>query len=166
MKKALALVLAFVMVLALSVTAFAGSPVAEPGIPKGAIKVVNPKGEVIRAISDEDVDLFYIGAANDLEGEKLDAFNAASDAAKAVEGKEVIDIFWLEPKAGVLAEGQGLQIDFTFPEGDVTVTVNGAELAVEKTPYEPDEARIGAVVEGHPGTVNFYEFGTVAFLLG
>ena len=139
MKKFFAIVLALALVCSFGVAAFAaGSPTSS-----------NPVEEYVEAAAEEAVSPFaYEGnevpaeaivmlsvdeAAEKLEGEEKEAFLAAYEDAKAIEGKVVVDFFWLalanEEEYTVNAENP---LYFTFDcEGEnVGVQVNGKDMAV------------------------------------
>ena len=176
MKKLLCIVLVAVMVLALSVSAFAAGSVtkdvadseATAALPvveekkEAKVELVDEKGAVIEAAPEEILIMLPVDEANkSLEGEELEAFEKAYEAAKAEEEYVVTNFFWLDVTPEykeVVSGGNGIKLTFDVPglkAGDtVKVFVNGVEIPAEFITINED----GTI------TVLFYELGAVAIM--
>lgn len=163
MKKAFALVLAFALVCSLSAAAFAaGSPVKESPVEEYVAAAPVEKAEKAFAVCDaasdeeketvpvEDIILVDVADAAALEDADKEAFLAAYEAAKAIEGKAVVDFFWLDlPEQYTVDAENYLKFTFKCEGKNVQVQVNGNEMEVvaEDAPntYSAKLTELGAV---------------------
>ena len=148
MKKFFALVLACAVVLSLGVTAFAASPTgssssstvdlgwgnftvaAAPAKAAGVPAYGKDDKEVVEVPADSIV-LVPVGEADKLDEADKEAFLAAYEDAKAVEGKVVKYFYWI----GMPEELEGVDFawvryDFKCAGENVEVTVNGNPMEV------------------------------------
>lgn len=175
MKKILSMVLACVLVFALTASAFAvgSSPVrpisdgaataALPEVEKEGIVIVDADHNEVGTLPEEAIEMYDAAAAEKkLSDEDLASFQAAYEAAQAEEDVTVVDFFWFNIAPDYVKEldgGKGVKMGFTVPgweEGDtVIVKVNGEEIPAND------------VVDNGDGTVTvyLYKFGAVALEL-
>ena len=140
MKKSLAFVLALVLVCSLSVVAFAApsttktSPAevyAAPAKAGGFVICDMATDAVEDEIPAEEVTVVAVDDAATLEDADKEAFLAAYEAAKAVEGKAVVDFFWLAvPEQYTVDAENYLKFSFTCEGENVQVQVNGNDMEV------------------------------------
>ncbi len=140
MKKIVSLLLAVVLVLGLGVTAFAaGSPTGGNGQDKGPTKkgmeIYNSDDELIALVPPEEIKRVSVGNANKLSAEEKEAFLAAYEEAKNVEGKKVKYFYWLDipEKYKNMEDFAYAKYEFTCTGKNVQVTMNGKEMEVEQT---------------------------------
>ena len=170
MKKFFALVLALAVVLSLGVTAFAASPTGgsssstvdlgwgafttakAPAKEAAVFAVYDENDEVIAEIPASAVPVIAVGQSDKLDAADEEAFLAAYEDAKAVEGKVVKYFYWI----GMPEELEG--VDFAWVRYDFKCAGENVEVTVNGNPME--------VV--HVDGVDYYakltEFGAVAIM--
>ena len=169
MKKFFALVLACAVVLSLGVTAFAASPTgssssstvdlgwgdftvaAAPAKAAGVPAYDKDNKEVVEVPADSIV-LVPVGEADKLDEADKEAFLAAYEEAKAVEGKVVKYFYWLGmPKELEGVDFEWFRYDFKCAGENVEATVNGHPMEVVH-------------VDGVDYHAKLTEFGAIAIL--
>lgn len=165
MKKIFAVILALVLVCSLGAVAFAaGSPVKANPVEVYTGPALNEKEEdeggiiicdmATDAVEDEvpaeEVTVVAVDDADSLEDADKEAFLAAYEAAKAVEGKAVVDFFWLDvPEQYTVDAENYLKFSFKCEGENVQVQVNGNEMEVvaedEPNAYFAKLTELGAV---------------------
>ena len=129
MKKIVSLLLAVALVMGLGITVFAaGSPTSDGNKGAGGTATTN----VPRTPANPGMGVY--DADNKLSDEDKEAFLAAYEEAKKVEGKKVKYFFWLDiPEKYKNADDFGyFGYKFTCTGKNVQVTVNGKDMEVEK----------------------------------
>ena len=140
MKKIVSLLLAVALVMGLGITVFAaGSPTSGNGQDKQPTKkgmeIYNSDDELIAIVPPEEIKRVSVGNANKLSAEEKEAFLAAYEDAKNVEGKKVKYFYWLDipEKYKNMEDFAYAKYEFTCTGENVQVTVNGKEMEVEQT---------------------------------
>ena len=164
MKKFVSILLVLVLVLSLSIVASAAgsptkpsssgttaAPVAEETEP--AIGLYNGADEEIGEVPEDSIIRVEIADADSIEDEAdREAFLAAYEEAKAIEGKVVKYFFWLDiPEEFKTDDFAYALYKFTCTGENVQVLVNGNEMEVEEVEADTYEAKLT-------------EFGAVAIL--
>ena len=160
MKKLVSFLLVVIMVLSLGVTAFAaGSPTKDetsstttaattPTYKKG-MGLFNSDDEKYATVPANAVKKTAVANANKLADEDKEAFLAAYEDAKKVEGKVVKYFYWLDiPEQYKTDEFAYAEYIFTSTGKNIQVTVNGKEMEVEqigKFTYSAKLTEFGAV---------------------
>lgn len=168
-KKIFSLVLAFALVMSLGVVAFAASPtgsssastvdlgwgeftVAAPKADKATAQVCDKDGNVIAELKASDVVILTVAEADKLDDADKEAFLAAYEDAKAVEGKVVKYFYWIDIPEEFKTENFGwVRFDFKCAGENVEVTVNGNPMEVVH-------------VEGVDYYAKLTEFGAIAIM--
>ncbi len=149
MKKIVSLLLAVALVMGLGITVFAaGSPTedgksggdgsATTAVPRTTAKkgmgIFNSDGERIATVPAGQVKKTAVGNAKKLSDADREAFLAAYEEAKKVEGKIVKYFYWLTipNKYKNMDDFSYAEYEFTCTGKNVQVTVNGKEMEVEK----------------------------------
>lgn len=149
MKKIVSLLLAVALVMGLGITVFAaGSPTSDgnkgaggtatTNVPRTAANtgmgIYDADGNKIATVPANKIKKISVGNANKLSDEDKEAFLAAYEEAKKVEGKKVKYFFWLDiPEKYKNADDFGyFGYRFTCTGKNVQVTVNGKDMEVEK----------------------------------
>jgi len=173
MKKVFALVLAFALVLSLGVSAFAdvkssSSPTtggdaavkdegwgefttAVPAAPvKMGMEVHDGEHEdkLLAVVPNEELTMLPVDEAAELSAEDEEAFLAAYEEAKAVEGKVVKYFYWIDVPEQYKTEGAWFRLDFKCAGENVEVTVNGKPMEVvhvDGVDYYAKLTELGAV---------------------
>ena len=170
MKKVFAIVLAFALVMSLGVTAFAGSSgggassastvdlgwgdftVAKPAPAKKGMELYNGEDKLIAVVEEEDIIQLPVGQAAELGAEDEEAFLAAYEDAKAVEGKVVKYFYWIDiPEKYKTEDFTWAKYEFKCAGENVEVTVNGNPMEVVH-------------VDGVDYYAKLTEFGAVAIM--
>ena len=173
MKKFFALVLAFALVMSLGVVAFAAEDVKSPVAPSGGgsgvdlgwgqvttrivaakkgMDLIGADGKVVATVENKDVVQLAVGEADKLAPEDKDAFLAAYEEAKAVEGKVVKYFYWIDiPESFKTNDFAWVKFEFKCAGENVEVTVNGHPMEVVH-------------VEGVDYYAKLTEFGAVAIM--
>ena len=170
MKKVFALVLAFALVMSLGVTAFAGSSgggassastvdlgwgdftVAKPAPATKGMELYNGEDKLIAVVEEEDIIQVPVGQAAELGAEDEEAFLAAYEDAKAVEGKVVKYFYWIDiPEKYKTEDFTWAKYEFKCAGENVEVTVNGNPMEVVH-------------VDGVDYYAKLTEFGAVAIM--
>ena len=172
MKKVFAFVLAFALVMSLGVVAFANSsPVSPsssgsdtaavdigfttpmaPAKKEGGMALYNADEKVYATVPAEDVTEVAVGDADKLSAEDKEAFLAAYEDVKAVEGKVVKYFYWVDiPESYKTDEFAWAKYEFKCTGENVEVTVNGNPMEVVH-------------VDGVDYYAKLTEFGAVAIL--
>lgn len=151
MKKIVSLLLAVALVMGLGITAFAaGSPTSDgnkggngsatTNVPRGnggkpGMGIYNSDDEEIAFVPAGQIKRIAVGNANKLSAEDKEAFLAAYEEAKNIEGKKVKYFYWLDiPEEYKEMDGFAYgKYEFTCTGENVQVTVNGKEMEVEQT---------------------------------
>ena len=164
MKKLVVVLLVVAVFMSLGVSAMAaGSPTnsgsssstssATPAAVANDRGIYNAQGEKIATVAPGEIQKVAVGRANSLDDEDKDAFLAAYEDAKNVEGKVVKYFFWFDiPDSYKEMDGfDYYRYDFTCTGKNVEVQVNGNPMEVVSL-----------------GGINYYakltEFGPVAIL--
>lgn len=160
MKKFVSFLLALTMVLSLGVTAFAaGSPTKDktsdttsaalPTTGKKGLGLYNSDDELIAVVPANAVRKTSVGNADRLSDEDKEAFLAAYEDAKKVEGKVVKYFYWLDiPEKYKTDDFAYAKYIFTCTGKNVQLQVNGKEMEVEKVgkfTYEAKLTEFGAI---------------------
>ena len=165
MKKIVSLLLAVALVMGLGITVFAaGSPTSEgntgsggsatTNVPRTAgqagMGIYNSEGEKIATVPAGQIKKTAVGNAKKLSDADKEAFLAAYEEAKKVEGKKVKYFFWLDiPEKYKNMDDFGyFGYRFTCTGKNVQVTVNGKDMEVEqigKNTYIAHLTEFGAV---------------------
>ena len=149
MKKIVSLLLAVALVIGLGITVFAaGSPTssgnkgsggtATTNVPRTAaqptMSTYDSEGNKLSTVPAGKIKKIAVGNANKLSAEDKEAFLAAYEEAKNIEGKKVKYFFWLDiPEKYKNADDFGyFGYRFTCTGKNVQVTVNGKDMEVEK----------------------------------
>ena len=164
MKKLVVILLVAAMALSLSVTAMAGnSPTnsgssstttsSVPATGSGPLEIFNSDDVLIATVPSREVTKITVGNANRLSGEDKDAFLAAYEDAKNVEGKVVKYFYWFD-----IPEHYKELEDFCYARYWFGCTGKNVELTVNGNPMEVVNVR-----------TNYYyakltEFGSLAIL--
>ncbi len=162
MKKLLAVVLVLALFSSFAVYSFAAespsssstsstTPAAFPAQPEeeGGLEIrLLEDDSLVKVIPDEDVTKVDVANADELEDADKEAFLAAYEAVKAVEGKAVKFFFWLDiPEE--LKETEYAKYDFVCEGENVEVTVNGNPMEVvagdAENSYTAKLTELGAV---------------------
>ena len=174
MKKVFAFVLAFALVMSLGVVAFANSspvspsssgsdtaaadigfttPIAPtPAEKEGGMALYNADEKVYATVPAEDVTEVAVGDADKLSAEDKEAFLAAYEDVKAIEGKVVKYFYWVDiPESYKTDEFAWAKYEFKCTGENVEVTVNGNPMEVVH-------------VDGVDYYAKLTEFGAVAIL--
>ncbi len=171
MKKFFALVLALAVVLSLGVTAFAGSSgggsssgstvdlgwgefttATAPAAAKTTAQIYGKDGKEIAEIDESSVVILPVGEADKLSEADKEAFLAAYEEAKAVEGKVVKYFYWIDiPEEFKTDDFSWFRFDFKCAGENVEVTVNGNPMEVVH-------------VDGVDYYAKLTEFGAVAIM--
>ena len=145
MKKVFALVLAFALVMSLGVVAFADvmsdtpSSVVDLGWGEFTVSAPAKKGmdlydaddKLITSVPDDEVIQVPVGQAAELNAEDEEAFLAAYEAAKAVEGKVVKYFYGVDiPESYKTDDFAWAKYEFKCAGENVEVTVNGNPMEV------------------------------------
>ncbi len=130
MKKTLALILALAVVLSLGVAAFAAgsqedAPAAEP-YTGPVYKAFDENGNPVGKLFINDLKVFSVGEAGKLDAADKEAFLAAYENAKNVEGKAVKYFFWISVK--LPAGAAYVEYPITCSGKNVEMTLNGKEV--------------------------------------
>ncbi len=150
MKRIVSLLLAAVLLLGLGVTVFAaGSPTSDgnkgsggtatTNVPRTAGKpgmgIYNSDDEKIATVPAGQIKKTAVGNAKKLSDADKEAFLAAYEEAKKVEGKKVKYFYWLDipEKYKNMEDFAYAKYEFTCTGKNVQVTVNGKEMEVEQT---------------------------------
>ncbi len=168
MKKFFALVLALAVVLSLGVTAFAGSsgggsssgstvdlgwgefPVAAPA--KKGMDLYKADDKLLTSVPEGDIIQVPVGQAAELNAEDEEAFLAAYEVAKAIEGKVVKYFYWVDiPESYKTEDFAWAKYEFKCAGENVEVTVNGNPMEVVH-------------VDGVDYYAKLTEFGAVAIM--
>lgn len=169
MKKFFALVLACAVVLSLGVTAFAASPTgssssstvdlgwgefttAKAPAKAAVFEAYDENDKVVAEVPASSVAEIAVGQADKLDDADKEAFLAAYEDAKAVEGKVVKYFYWIampEELEGV--DFAWMRYDFKCAGENVEVTVNGNPMEVVH-------------VDGVDYYAKLTEFGAVAIM--
>ncbi len=167
MKRFLALFLAAAVVLSFGATAFAAySPTSGDNVDEGwgtytvkapaknnelRLVIYDENDEVIAELYDDDVKEIAVDDADQLSPEDREAFLAAYEEAKAVEGKVVKYFYWLsisDKYADALAKAGWIKYFFKCAGENVQMTVNGKEVEVfhiEGVDYYAKLFELGAI---------------------
>ena len=171
MKKVFALVLAFALVMSLGVLAFADEKVSSPTgggsastvdlgwgtfpvpVPaKKGMELYGAEDKVIAVVEEENVIQLPVGQAAELNDEDEEAFLAAYEDAKAVEGKVVKYFYWIDiPEKYKTDDFTWAKYEFKCAGENVEVTVNGHPMEVVH-------------VDGVDYYAKLTEFGAVAIM--
>ena len=150
MKKVFALVLAFALVMSMGVLAFAekdvtspqggGSastvdlgwgPFTVPAPAKKGMELYNSEDKLIAVVEEEEIIQLPVGQAAELGAEDEEAFLAAYEDAKAVEGKVVKYFYWIDiPEKYKTEDFAWAKYEFKCAGENVEVTVNGNPMEV------------------------------------
>lgn len=158
MKKVFALVLAFALVMSMGVLAFAEKdvPSAEEPVPvpseggaaapdlgwgefttrvappaKKGLELYDAEDKLLVVVPDEEVTLLPVDEAAELDAEAEEAFLAAYEDAKAVEGKVVKYFYWIDiPESYKTEDFAWAKYEFKCAGENVEVTVNGNPMEV------------------------------------
>ena len=171
MKKVFALVLAFALVMSMGVLAFAekdvtspqggGSastvdldwgPFTVPAPAKKGMELYNSEDKLIAVVEEEEIIQLPVGQAAELGAEDEEAFLAAYEDAKAVEGKVVKYFYWIDiPEKYKTEDFAWAKYEFKCAGENVEVTVNGNPMEVVH-------------VDGVDYYAKLTEFGAVAIM--
>lgn len=162
MKRIITFLLVLVLLLGLSVTAFAdkspsggdssGKTTSRYPAASNGLTLYNSKDEEIGAVPAKDVKKIAVGNAKKLDESDKEAFLAAYEDAKKVEGKIVKYFYWLDiPEKYKTDDFAYAKYSFTCTGKNVEVTVNGNKMDVEQTGRYTYAAKLT-------------EFGSVAIL--
>ena len=169
MKKVFALVLAAALVMSMGVVAFAASPsgsssastvdlgwgdftVATAPANKATAEVHDADDKVIATVDPASVIQVPVGEADKLSPADKEAFLAAYEEAKAVEGKVVKYFYWIDiPEEFKTDDFAWFRFDFKCAGENVEVTVNGHPMEVVH-------------VDGVDYYAKLTEFGAVAIM--
>ena len=169
MKKVFALVLAFALVMSLGVTAFAGSSGGGSSSPatvdigwgefttatapaKATTHIYGKDDKEIAEIDESSVVILPVGEADKLPEADKEAFLAAYEEAKAVEGKVVKYFYWIDiPEKYKTEDFAWAKYEFKCAGENVEVTVNGNPMEVVH-------------VDGVDYYAKLTEFGAVAIM--
>ena len=168
MKKVFALILAFALVMSMGVLAFAEEKVVSPDnggsaatvdlgwgmfpIPapaKKGLELYKADDKLLAVVPEEEVVQLPVGQAAELNAEDEEAFLAAYEAAKAVEGKVVKYFYWVDvPESYKTEDFAWAKYEFKCAGENVEVTVNGHPMEVvhvDGVDYYAKLTELGAV---------------------
>lgn len=160
MKKLISFLLALTLILSLGLTVFAaGSPskgetsdtstAPQPVTAKKGMEIFNSDDKKIATVPINAVRKTSVGNANKLSVEDKEAFLAAYEEVKKIEGKVVKYFYWLDIPKQYKTDGFAYaKYIFTCTGKNVQVQVNGKEMEVAKTgkyTYEAKLTEFGAV---------------------
>ena len=163
MKKVISFALVLVLIMSLSVVAFAaGSTKPAPSnagyttrtvaAAGNGVGLYDKNGKLVATVPAADVLNVPVGQANKLSDADKEAFLAAYEDAKAVENKVVKYFFWFDvPEQYKTADVAYALYNFTCTGENVEVTVNGNPMEVES-------------LGGISYAAKLTEFGAVAIL--
>ena len=86
--------------------------------------------EVKKVLTRDQVNMIPVGEADKLSDADKEAFLAAYEDSKAVEGVVVKDFFWFDLKGENLEEGYYVRFPFSCAGENVKLFVNGKEMEV------------------------------------
>ena len=135
MKKFVSILLAVTLMLSLGVSALATSPVPPTEGGKGSgLRIYNDEDVLIAVVPWPEVTRLGVGQADQLKAEDKDAFLAAYDDVKNMEGKIVRKFFWLDVPQSYkdLEDFAYARWDFGTRGQNVQLSMNGKDMEVIK----------------------------------